>query len=453
MRIIVVGCGKVGESIVSRLSKEDHDIAVVDTDPVVIGDVTDNFDVMGVVGNGASYSVLKEAGIEETDLLIAVTDSDELNLLCCLFAKKAGGCNTIARVRNPLYNEEIGYIRDELGLSMTINPELAAAMEISRLLRFPSAIKIDTFSKGRVELLQFEIPDGSILDNCSLTDLSGRVKSEILVCAVERAGDVVIPNGQYVLRAGDKVSIIASHHHARNFFSKIGVEIHRVNDAMIIGGGTIAYYLAKLLLSYNIGVKIIERDMRRCEWLSEELPKAIVINGDAVDQDLLMEEGLESCESFVSLTGIDEENIFLSLFAQQNNDKAKIVTKTNRISIDNIIDKFHLGSMIHPKNITTEYIVRYVRAMQNSLGSNVETLYNIVENKAEALEFNVHQEPSVVGIPLAKLRTKDNVLIACITRAGEIILPNGQTQIQEGDNVIIVTTHRGFREIKDILEK
>ncbi|MDD5849877.1 MAG: TrkA C-terminal domain-containing protein, partial [Firmicutes bacterium] len=325
--------------------------------------------------------------------------------------------------------------------------------EISRLLRFPSAIKIDTFARGRVELLQFVIPQGSILDNCSLTELGSRVKAEVLVCAVQRRGEVVIPGGSFVLHAGDTASVIAEPSHARNFFSKIGVEIHRVANTMIVGGGTIAYYLAKQLLSYGIGVKIIEKDRSRCEWLSENLPKAIIINGDGTDQDILMEEGVETCESFVTLTGIDEENIFLSLFAQQCNQAAKVITKTNRISIDTIIDRLNLGSMIHPKNITAESIIRYARAMQNSLGSNVETLYYIVEGKAEALEFAIHNEPSVVGIPLAKLHTKDNVLIACIIRNGKSILPNGQTSIEEGDSVILVTTHKGFGDIKDILEK
>ncbi len=452
MRIIVAGCGKVGETIVKNLVKEGHDIAVIDTNPNVISSITDTYDVMGLVGNGASYSTLKEAGIEDAQLMIAVTNSDELNLLCCLFAKKAGDCSTIARVRNPLYNSEIGYIRDELGLSMTINPERAAANEISRILRFPSAIKIDTFSRGRVEMLQFEIPDGSILDNLQLSDLSSKVKAEVLVCAVIRGGDVVIPNGSFVLKSGDTVSIIAAPSHAKNFFQKIGVETHRVRDTMIIGGGTIAYYLAKQLLASGIKVKIIERDMARSEYLSEELPKATVICGDGTDQELLLSEGLENCDSLVTLTGIDEENIFLSLFAKQHNSAMKIVTKTNRLSVDNIIDRLHLGSLIHPKNLTAEMITRYVRAMQNASGSsNVESLYNIVENKAEALEFWIHEEPKITGIPLADLSTKDNVLIACIIRGNDIILPNGQTTIEDGDSVIIVTTHRGFGDIKDIL--
>ncbi len=263
MRIIVVGCGKVGETIVGRLSTEGHDIAVIDTDSKVVSWITDNYDVMGVVGNGASYSILKEAGIEETDLLIAVTDSDEMNMLCCLFAKKAGNCQTIARVRNPIYSNEISYIKEELGMAMTINPEYAAATEISRLLRFPSAIKIETFARGRVEMLQVVIPQHSVLDNCSLIDIPQDARGQVLVCAVERDGEVVIPNGQTVLHSGDTIFVIAAPRHAKQFFSKIGVDIHRVSNATIVGGGRIAYYLAMQLLAHVIEAKIFEQNADR----------------------------------------------------------------------------------------------------------------------------------------------------------------------------------------------
>ena len=451
MRVIVIGGGKVGQTIIRHLSTEGHDVAVIDTDSSVITDITDNYDVMGVVGNGASYSVQKEAGIEDANLVIAVTDSDELNLLCCLFARKAGGCTTIARVRNPLYSSEIRYIKEELGLSMTINPEYAAALEIARLIRVPSAIKIETFARGRVEMLQVVIPQNSVLDGCSLMNISSKVGVNVLVCAVERGGDVIIPNGQFVLRQGDTISIVADPSRQRHFFTKIGINYHRISNTLIIGGGTIAYYLAKELIAAHIDVKIIERDEHRCEELAELLPEAVVINADATDQDMLMEEGLDSCESFVTLTGIDEENIFLSLFAQQKNPNAKIITKTNKIAIDSIIGRLNLGSMIHPKDITAEYILRYVRAMQNTIGSNVETLYNIVEHKAEALEFNIQADAPVIGIPLSELKTRDDVLIACIFRSGKIIQPNGQSRIQEGDKVIVVTTKKGFGDIKDIL--
>ena len=450
MRIIIVGCGKVGRTITEQLSQEGHDVAIIDTDSIVIHDITNNFDVMGVVGNGASYIVQREAGIEEADLLIAVTGSDELNLLCCLFARKAGNCSTIARVRNPMYNKEINFIKGELGLSMVINPEYAAATEIARLLRFPSAIKIDTFAKGRVELMKFIIPEGSTLHNNSLIDVARRIKSDILVCAVERKDEVVIPNGNFVLKEKDMITLVASPTNARDFFNEIGVETHQVKNTMIVGGGTVAYYLAAQLLSMGIAVKIVEQDKKRCEELSELLPDAVIINGDATNQDVLMEEGIAHCESFVSLTGIDEGNIFLSLFAKSVS-KAKVITKVNRISFDEIINTFNLGSLIYPKFITSEYIIQYVRAMQNSIGSNVETLYRIIENKVEALEFLINEDAPVVGIQLEDLKIKDNILIACINRGGKIMIPNGRSEIKVGDTVIIVTTQKGLQDIKDIL--
>lgn len=452
MKIIIVGCGKVGMTITEQLSNEGHDLAVIDLNNGVIHDATNNFDVMGVVGNGASYNVQMEAGIEEADVLIAVTASDELNLLCCLIAKKAGNCNTIARVRNPMYNKEINFIKEELGLSMIINPEYAAATEISRILRFPTAIKIDTFAKGKVELLEFIIAEGSPLHNCSLIDVAKQLKTDVLVCAVERNEEVIIPNGSFVLHQGDVISIVAPPRNSRMFFKKIGVDTHQVKNAMIVGGGTIAYYLAASLLNMGIDVKIVEKNQERCEQLSELLPKAVIIHGDATNEDVLMEEGITHCEAFVSLTGIDEGNIFLSLFAR-NQSKAKIVTKINRISFDDIINTFNLGSLIYPKYITAEYIVRYVRAMQNSIGSNVETLYRIIDNKVEALEFVIRENNGIVGIPLEKLNLKNNLLIACINRRGSIIAPNGQTEIKVGDTVIIVTTQKGLQDIKDILKE
>ncbi len=451
MRIIIVGCGKIGMTITEQLSLEGHDIAVIDVSSDVIHDVTNNYDVMGVVGNGASYTVQMEAGIEDTDVLIAVTDSDELNLLCCLIAKKAGNCSTIARVRNPMYNNEISFIKEELGLSMTINPEYAAATEISRILRFPSAIKIDTFAKGRVELLKFIINEGSVLNNCSLIDVARKIQSDVLVCAVERKDEVIIPNGSFILREHDTISFVASPGAARDFFKKIGVETHQVKNTIIVGGGTIAFYLAKQLISAGVDVKIIEKDKERCEYLSEMIPKAVIINGDATNQDVLIEEGISHCDSFVSLTGIDEGNIFLSLFARSTGN-AKIITKINRISFDDIINNFNLGSLIYPKFITAEYIVRYVRAMQNSIGSNVETLYKLIENKVEAMEFRIKEVTRIIGVPLEDLNIKDNLLIACINRGGKIILPNGRTQIQVHDTVIIVTTQKGLQDINDILK-
>jgi trk system potassium uptake protein TrkA len=456
MKIIVVGCGKVGSALAAQLSEEGHDVSVVDKNPQVVNDVSSNYDVMGIVGNGGSYSVQKELGVEEADLLIAASDSDELNLLCCLIAKKAGGCSTIARVRNPIYNSEIGFIRDELGLSMTVNPEYAAAMEASRLLKFPSAIKIDTFARGHVELLKFAVPANSPLDGHTLAEISATIKGDVLVCAVERGPghDVTIPGGDFRLQAGDTISIVTGTHSARGFMEKVGLKSRSAANCMIIGGGTIGYYLARTLLESHIAVTIIDKDPERCRILSEDLPDANVICGDAANQNVLLEEGIENCESFVSLTGMDEENIFLSLYARKASAKdIKLVTKINRINYDDIIDDMNLGSILNPQHIAAEYIVRYVRAMANSIGSNVETLYNIIENKAEALEFLIQLGAPVIGIPLIDLPIKKGVLIACIYRNRQIIIPNGQSMIEVDDRVIVVTTHMGFQDIRDILQE
>jgi trk system potassium uptake protein TrkA len=451
MRIIIVGCGKIGLSIIKQLVIEKHDITVIDKNAEVINDITNNYDVMGLVGNGASYSVQKEAGVDRTNLLIAVTGSDEINLLCCLFAKKAGNCNTIARVRDPLYSKEIQYIKDELGLSMIINPEYAAAVEISRLLRFPSADKIDTFAKGRVELLNLVITEDSPFVNKTLIDVAKRVLSDILICTVERGDDIFIPNGAFILRANDKITIVASAVNSREFLTNIGYDTHQVKDTMIIGGGTMTYYLAEILLKMGIKVKIVEQNRDKCEELSENLPRATIINGDATNQEILIEEGINGCDSFVSLTGIDETNIILSLFAKTRTS-GKIVTKIDRISFDDIINTFNVGSLIYPDKIAADYIVSYVRAMQNSIGSNVETLIKLNGGRVEALEFKILKGSPVIGIPLMQLNLKRDILIGCINRRGTIIIPKGQNTIEEGDTVIVVTTKSGLSDIKDILE-
>ena len=450
MKIIIVGCGKIGLSIIKQLVIEKHDITVIDKSAEVINDVTNNYDVMGLVGNGASYSVQKDADVDKTDLLIAVTGSDEINLLCCLFAKKAGNCSTIARVRDPLYSKEIQYIKDELGLSMIINPEYAAAVEISRLLRFPSADKIDTFAKGRVELLNLVINEDSPFVDKTLIDVSKRVLSDILICTVERGDDIFIPNGAFILRAGDKITIVASAVNSREFFTKIGYDTHQVKDTMIIGGGRMTYYLAEILLKMGIRVKIVEVDRDKCENLSETLPKATIINGDATNQEILKEEGIGGCDSFVSLTGIDETNIFLSLYAKTMTS-GKVITKIDRISFDDIIHTFSPGSLIYPDKIAADYIVSYVRAMQNSIGSNVETLIKLNGGRVEALEFKISKGSPIVGVPLMQLNLKRDILIGCINRKGTIIIPKGQSVIEEGDTVIVVTTKSGLSDIKDIL--
>ncbi len=455
MKIIVVGCGKVGSALTRQLSEEGHDVSVVDVNQQVVNEVTSSCDVMGVVGNGGSHSVQKEVGVEDADLMIAASDSDELNLLCCLIAKKAGDCSTIARVRNPIYNSEIGFIREELGLSLTVNPEYAAAIEASRLLKFPSAIKIEPFARGHIEMLKFPVIEGSALDGRTLAEISGALKGDVLVCAVERGPehDVTIPNGSFRLQGGDTISVVASAQSARSFVEKVGLKSRSVANCIIVGGGTIGFYLAKILLESNIRVTIIEKDPAKCKVLSEDLPQANIICGDAANQNVLLEEGIETCESFVSLTGMDEENIFLSLYARKASARdVKLITKINRINYDDIIGDMNLGSILNPQNIVAEYIVRYVRAMENSIGSNVETLYNIIEGKAEALEFLIQKGAPIIGIPLAKLNLKKGVLIACIYRNRQVIIPNGQTMIEENDRVIIVTKQIGFQDVRDILQ-
>lgn len=450
MQIIIVGCGNVGATLTEQLSKEGHNITVIDVDGNAVEKVANQHDVMGIVGNGASLAVQNEAGIEDADLMIAVTTSDELNLLCCLIAKKAGDCKTIARVRNPVYNKEIAFIKGELGLSMVINPEYAAACEISRLLKFPSAIKVDIFAKGRIELLKCKLGEGSVLHGRPLTYISGGLGCEVLICAVERGEEVFIPDGSFELREKDIITVVASTRNANEFFRKIGMTMNRIKSCIIVGGGETTYYLAKQLLPMGVGIKIIEQNKERCNELSELLPQAMIIHGDGTDRNLLDEEGLPRIHAFVSWTSLDEENIMLSLYAKSVS-KAKTITKVHRISYDEIIDSLDLGSVLYPKNITAEYILQYVRAMQNSIGSNVETLYRLIENKVEALEFRVNEQSELVGVPLKELRLKDNLLIACINRKGIIITPGGQDSIMLGDTVVVVTTNQGFHDLKDIL--
>ncbi len=451
MRIIIAGCGKVGQKLTERLSQEkEHDITIIDTNPEIIETLVNQHDVMGVCGSCGSIDTLTEAGAEEADLLITVTHSDEVNMLCCLMAKKLGNCQTIARVRKPEYNKALALFKDDLGLAMIINPEQAAAKEMASVLRFPSAIQIDTFAKGRVEILKFRIQEDSILDNLQVAHMAGKLHCDILVCGVERGEDAFIPRGDFILKQGDLVSIVSTIKNGVEFFKKIGIKTNRVKDTMIVGGGDTAYYLADMLLQSGIKVKIIEQDAKRCDELCELLPNATILHGDGTDNLLLLEEGLEQTESFVALTNIDEENILLSLFAKSKTT-AKLITKINRIAYDEVIGNLNLDTMVYPKNITAEYIVRYVRAKKNSIGSNIETMHYILDNKAEALEFRIRENSPIANIAIEKLDLKSNVLIACINRGGHIIIPRGRDIIKPRDTVIVVTTETGFKDVSDIL--
>lgn len=451
MQIIIVGCGKVGTTLTAQLCKENHDVTVIDTDYSVVHSISTMYDVMAIAGNGASYNTLMDAGIEETDILISVTASDELNLLCCVIAKKAGNCKTIARVRDPVYSQELEFIRKELAISMIINPEYATAVEIARLLRFPGAIEIDTFAKGRVELLSFKVGSNSALKGLALWEFPSHFHCDILICAVERDGQLIIPSGSHIVQEDDIIFMVSTPQNSSEFFKKMGIRTNHAKDAFIIGGGGITYYLTRQLLARGIAVKIIEKNKTRCEELSELFPKATIIHADGSDREVLHEELLDESDAFLALTDIDEENIMLSLYARDKVRK-KVVTKINRMNFAEIIHTLNLDSVVYPKHITAEMIIRYIRATQNSIGSNVETLYKLMDDRVEALEFTIQHDIKIINIPLHQLNLRDNLLIASINRKGTIIIPGGNDVFMAGDTVIVVTTTSGLQDINDILK-
>lgn len=450
MNIIIVGCGRVGETLAAQLNEEGNNVTVVDVVADSVKNLVDRYDVMGLVGNGATHAVQEEAGIDDADLFIAVTGSDELNLLCCTVAKRGGKCQTIARVKNPLYSAEAPYLKEELGLAMVINPEYAAAQEISRVLRFPSAMKIDTFAKGKVELLKFRLPEASRLVGMSVKDVVIKLHCDILVCTVERGDEAYITNGDFVFEGKDVISIIASPKKAEDFFDKIGYRTQSVKNAMVIGAGETTHYLCEILHRSGISLKIIEKNIAKCEALSDRWTDVRVINGDASEKEILLEEGIERVGAFVALTGLDEENILLSLYAKSVGE-AKLITKINRVDYDDVIKHLDLDSTVYPKSITADIIVRYARAMKNTMGSNVETMYNVIKGKVEASEFIVGESSPITDIPLSQLKFKENVLVAAILRDGEVMIPRGYDIIQTGDAVVIVSGVMALRDISDIL--
>lgn len=450
MKIVIVGDGKVGSTIANQLSLEGHDVIVIDNNAAVLTNSGNTMDIFCIEGNGATASVLREAGIQQTDVLIAATSADEVNMLCCLLGKKLGAKNTIARVRNPEYFQQMSLIKEELGLSMAVNPELAAATEISRLLRFPSAIKIEPFARGKVELVELKIPEHSPLDGMPLWAIYKEFQVKILICAVQREDQVIIPGGEFVLKAGDKINITASHLEIANFFRAIGVFRTGVKSVMIIGGGRIAYYLAKELSSIHVKVKIIERDLKRCEYLCEVLPESVIIHGDGTEKELLHEEGLEKTDAFVTLTGMDEENIIVALYAKEKK-VSKVIAKVNKISFYEIMDSLNIDSFISPKTIAAQNIVRYVRAMKNSMrDNNVVTLHTMINDQVEAVEFKVREDSAIVGIPLKNFKRRDGLIVATIIRGSQIIIPNGSDMIEKGDNVVVVTTKRHLSDLNEI---
>ena len=451
LKIIIVGCGKVGITLVERLSREGHDIAIIDQEGSVVTEIANLYDVLGIVGNGASYSVQMEAGIDKADLIIAVTESDELNLLCCTIARRVGHCAAIARVRTPDYNIESDYLRDKLDLAMIINPELEASREMARILYLPSALEVNSFAHGQAEIIKFQVPKGNIMNGKSVSGLRRDMSSKVLVCAIERDGEVYIPGGDFIVQENDILSFVATREDTIGFFDHIGFKTNRVKNTMIVGGGKAAYYLASQLIKMGINVKIIEIDKTRCEKLSILLPKAVIINGDGTDQDLLEEEGIEYAESFVPLTGIDEENILLTLYARQVS-QAKVITKINRINFKSVISKLDLGSVIYHRYITSEAIIAYVRAKTNSTSNNIETLYHMFDHRVEAIEFHVAEESEVTNVPLKDLELKKDLLLCFISRNEKNIIRGGHELILKDDTVMVVTKDFGFKDIKDILK-
>ncbi len=449
MQIMVVGCGKIGRELAETLSKEDNNVTVVDKNEQVVQNMSILYDVMGVVGNGTSYSTLEEAGLADTDILIAVTQSDEVNLLTCVMARQKSKCHTIARVRNPIYSEERHFLRSELQLSMTINPELEAAREMMSILNFPNAMEVDNLGKSDIRMFRFRNPKNSMLSGEPLGVVSQKFRGTILVCIVERGDDIIIPNGDFVIQENDIVGIIAKVRDIEKFFKAIGMPFRPVKNCMIVGGGGISHYLTKLLTMHGIKVKIIEQNLARCEELSRSFPDATICCGDGTDRTVLDEESIGSMDSFAACTGIDEINAILSLYAQSK--VRKVITKMNHVDFNDVIDNLNLGSVVNPKTLITQKILQYVRAAGNSLESNVESLYRLRGGRVEVLEFLIRGKSAAIGVPFAELNLKSEVLVAGIVREGSLIVPGGQDCILEGDAVIIVTTHSGFGDITDIL--
>ena len=450
MKIIVIGCGRFGQNLAEKLNADGNHVTVVDMNAAKVEATANRCDIMGVVGNGATQTIQREAGVENADLLIAATGSDELNLLCCVVAKKEGKCQTIARLQNPEYSKEASYLKEQLGLAMVINPEYAAAEEIARVLRFPAALKIEPFAKGKVELIKFKLAKESRLIGMSVKDMAAKYHSDVLVCTVERGDEAHIASGSFVFEEKDVVSILGTPKNTNAFFKKIENTGNSIKKAMMVGGSVITHYLCEILEHSGIALKVIARDYKRCEDLCNNWPKVDVIHGNIADRELLQEEGIKKADSFVALSDFDEENILLSLFAQEF-CKGKLITKISHADYDSVIHRLDLETVICPVNITSDTILRFVRATRNAKDSNMETLYNLIPGQVEVAEFIIKDNSSITGIPLCELKFKKGVLIASISRGGEIITPRGQDMILPGDAVVIVSRHLGLEDITDIL--
>lgn len=449
MYIIIVGLGKLGSTLTKQLSTEGHDIVVVDPDNSVVSSTVDTYDVMGICGNGATYEVLKEAGAAKAKLIIAATGSDELNILCCLFAKHMGTENTIARVRNPDYAGQSQFLRNDLGISMTVNPEYETANEISRIIRFPSAANLDSFAGGRVEIARVRIHSDNPLCDMPIHEMRKKTKAKVIICAVQRNESVFIPSGDFVLHCDDVISITGTRAELSSFMKQTGVYKQKIKNVMIVGGGRIAYYLAKLLSDTGRNIKLIELKDERCRHMSDMLDDVTVIHGDGTDQDILEEQCIDGQDALIALTGIDEENIIVSMYAESKGVN-KVITKVNRHSYS-ILNDIGLETVVSPQIVAGNLVTRYVRALHNSAGnSQIQTLYKLVGGKVEAAEFIVPEDAGYLNIPFKELELMPNLLIGCIIRNGKIIFPGGDDVMKANDSVIVVTAGRIIEDLHDI---
>lgn len=450
MKIVIAGAGRIGYSIAHELSKENHDIIVIEKNEARLKEVSNNLDVLTLQGNAASYETLAQADLKDTDLLVAVTHEDEVNLLCCLTAKKLGVSHTIARVRNREYFKQTSFLKEELGLSMTINPELQTAMEISRILRFPAASKVESFAKGRAESIEYKVTPGSAIENTKLSDLRAKF-GNILICAVSRGSDIFIPRGDYVIKAGDRLNIIGSAKEINTCMKKVGNSKHGAKNVMVLGGGYIAYYLATSLENSGISLKVFEKNKEACASLKEAFPKIHIVYGNGTNPEILDEEGLEDADAFVAVTGDDDDNVISSMFAMTSG-VSKVITKIKESHIIRMLANDKLDSVVQPSSIATQEIVKYVRSMQNAIDSSIESLYYIFERNVEIIEISVKGTPKFNKIPLRDLSVSHDAIIASIIRNGRCIIPSGDDYITSGDKVIIATTRRGVLTVEDVVE-
>lgn len=452
MNIIISGCGKIGLTIIESLVNEGHDVTAIDTNPQVIEETTNINDIIGVCGNCTDCDTLKQSRVDDAELFVAVTGSDETNMLSCFLAKKMGAKHTIARIRNPEYNyQSLVFLRQQLDLSMAINPEMLAAQELYNILKFPSAEKIEHFSRRNFEMIEITLKPDSALDGMSLIQMREKYNAKVLVCAVHRGDEVFIPNGSFILKGGDKIGITATSTEILKLFKELNVYQKQAKDIMILGGSRIAYYLSKMLISAGSSVKIIDKDAEVCKRFCDELPKSRVVLGDGTHQELLLEEGIKDTSAFISLTGIDEQNILMSVLAK-NLNVPKVIAKINRDELLELADNLGLDTVISPKKIVSDVLVRYARALRNSLGSNIETLYHLMDDRIEAIEFLVTDEFGCLNVPLKDMQLKENILIAGIIREKKPIIPTGNDVILAKDKIIIIAADRKIQELSDILK-